>query len=185
VLLPTDTVYRLCAMPYAAEPADEVYRLKGRASMHPTAIVATDVDMLFECVPELRGRPAAIARAVLPGPFTLVMPNPAQRYRWLTGSRPDTIGLRVPNLPPAAAAVLARVGAVLATSANRSGGADPRKLDDVPDEIRAAVGAEIDGGELPGVPSTVVDCTGDEPAILRDGAVPAADALATIRAALA
>jgi L-threonylcarbamoyladenylate synthase len=141
--------------------------------------------MLFECVPELRGRPGVIARALLPGPYTLVLPNPARRYRWLTGSRPDTIGVRVPELPEAARAVLAAVGALMATSANAHGGPDPRRLADVPAEIRAACAAEIDAGELPGVPSTVVDCTGEEPAVLREGAVPAAEALAKLRAALA
>jgi L-threonylcarbamoyladenylate synthase len=183
-VLPTDTVYGLATTPYSSAPAERVYRLKGRRPIHPTAIVASDLDMLFECVPELRGRAGVIARAVLPGPYTLVLPNPARRYRWLTGARPETIGVRVPELPPVSAEVLARVGAVMATSANRSGGADPRTLDEVPQEIRDACAVVIDGGELPGVPSTVIDCTSEEPAILREGAGPAAEALERIRAAL-
>ncbi len=76
--------------------------------------------------------------------------------------------------------LLARVGAVAATSANLHGGADPRTLDDVPDELRAAAAALLDGGELPGTPSTVLDLTGAEPRVLREGAVPAADALGRV-----
>src|SRR5213592_4173547 len=118
VVLPTDTVYGLCADAYREAPSLRVYRLKGRPEAQPSALVAADVDLLLECVPELRGRAATIARALLPGPFTLVLPNPARRYRWLTGETPDKIGVRVGELPAPAATVLQRVGAVVATSAN-------------------------------------------------------------------
>jgi len=184
VILPTDTVYGLCTTPYAEEAVERLYALKGRPSRRPTALLASDVDMLLECVPELRGRAAVLARALLPGPFTLVLPNPARRYRWLAGETPDKIGVRVPELPTVAAAVLAQVGAVAATSANLAGGPDPRLLDDVPGELRRAVAAEIDAGELPGVPSTVIDVTGAEPKVLREGAVPAAEALERLAAAV-
>ncbi len=185
VLLPTDTVYGLCADPYRAESAERVYRLKGREERHPFAILAAEVDMLLECIPELDGRSATIARAVLPGPYTLVLPNPARRYRWLTGSNPGTIGVRVPNLPPAAAEVVTRVGCVLATSANHTGGPDPRTLDDVPSDIRERCGAEIDVGPLPGRPSTVIDFTIPEPVVVREGAGDARAAIDLARAALA
>jgi L-threonylcarbamoyladenylate synthase len=92
-----------------------------------------------------------------------------------------TVGVRVPELPQRAREVVAQVGGVLATSANRHGGADPRRLEDVPEEIRSACGAELDGGPLPGVPSTVIDLTGPEPRIVREGAVTAAEALARLR----
>ena len=184
VILPTDTVYGLCTTPYAEEAVERLYALKGRPSRRPTALLASDVDMLLECVPELRGRAAVLARALLPGPLTLVLPNPARRYRWLAGETPDKIGVRVPELPTVAAAVLAQVGAVAATSANLAGGPDPRLLDDVPGELRRAVAAEIDAGELPGVPSTVIDVTGAEPKVLREGAVPAAEALERLAAAV-
>jgi len=184
VLLPTDTVYGLCADPYRPGPAASVARLKGRDESQPLALLAAELDMLFECVPELRGRSGTIARALLPGSYTLVLPNPAKRFPWLTGLRPDTIGVRVPELAGEARTVVDRVGAVLATSANRHGEPDPRRLDDVPAEIRAGVGAELDGGELPGTASTVLDLTGGEPRILREGVVPAAEALAAVRSAL-
>ena len=185
VILPTDTVYGLCTTPYSAEPVERLYRLKGRAETQPTAILASDVDMLFECVPELRGRSGRLARALLPGPYTLVLPNPARRFRWLCGDRPDAIGVRVPELTGDAATVLGGVGAVVATSANLAGGPEPRTLEDVPPELREAAAAEIDGGELPGVPSTVVDFTDDEPRVVREGAGSVEAALDRARAAAA
>ena len=182
VVLPTDTVYGLCATPYLEEAAARVYRLKGRPDEMPTALLCSDVDMLFECVPELRGRVGVQARMLLPGPYTLVLPNPGRRFRWLAGDRRKTIGVRVPAAEGAFAAVLREVGALLATSANRHHGLDPRRLEDVPREIREGCAAEIDGGELPGVPSTVIDLTGAEPKILREGAVPAAEVLERLAA---
>ena len=177
VVLPTDTVYGLCANAYSEESVRRAYELKGREPLHPSALLAGDVDMLLECLPELRGRVGAILRALLPGPFTLVVPNPAGRYRWLTGERTETIGVRVPELPAPAEAVLSRAGLVMATSANLPGGPDPARLEDVPDKILEGCGAVIDAGELPGVPSTVIDLAGDEPRVLREGAVSEAEAL--------
>jgi L-threonylcarbamoyladenylate synthase len=177
VVLPTDTVYGLCADPYREAPSRELYRLKGTPPEQPMALLAHDLDLLFECVPELRGRSGTILRALLPGPFTLILPNPAQRYRWITGSTPDLIGVRVPELTGPGAEVVSRVGAVVATSANSHGGPSPRRLEDVPVEIRAGSAAVVDGGELPGTPSTVLDLSGEEPRVLREGAVPAGEAI--------
>ena len=178
VVLPTDTVYGLCTTPYRAEPVLAMYRLKGRDETQPTALLAADLDVLFECVPELRGR--AEPGALLPGPFTLVLPNPARRFRWLTGTSPETIGVRVPELTSDARAIVDRVGALAATSANLRGAPDPKRLDDVPEQIRSGAAHLVDAGELPGTPSTVLDLTGREPVVLREGAVPAADALARL-----
>jgi L-threonylcarbamoyladenylate synthase len=121
-----------------------------------------------------------LARGLLPGPYTLVLANPARRYPWLAGERPDTIGVRVPRVGGLAADVLDAVGVIAATSANRHGDADPRRLEDVPHEILDAVAAVVDGGELPGTPSTVLDLTSQEPVVLREGAVPGAEALARV-----
>ena len=184
VVLPTDTVYGLAATPYREEPVRKIVRLKGKPEGSPIALLAASVDFLLECVPELRGRDATIARALLPGPYTLVLRNSARRFPWLTGSRPDAIGVRVPQLEGDAAAVVEQVGAVAATSANLHGGADPRTLADVPEEIRSAVAALVDGAELPGTASTVIDFTGSEPKVIRDGAVPAVDAVDRVFAAL-
>ena len=172
VVLPTDTVYGLCARPNASAT---LTRLKGRDEHQPIALLAADVDTLFARIPELRDQ-ATLVRALLPGQLTLILPNPAHRYDWLTGERHDAIGVRVPELEGAAREIVKRVGAVAATSANVHGGPDPRRLEDVAEEIRAAA-VLVDGGELPGTPSTVVDLTGDEPEILREGAVPAAEVL--------
>jgi len=183
-VIPTDTVYGLACTPYREEPARALGELKGRAPDQPIAVVAASVDWLLECVPELRGRVGVVARALLPGPYTLVLPNPARRFPWLTGARPDTIGVRVPDLGGPGGEVLARVGAVAATSANLHSGADPRRVADVAPEIRAE-SVVVDGGELPGVPSTVIDLTGPEPYVSREGAVPATEALARVGAVLA
>jgi len=184
-IVPTDTVYGLATSAYTEAPVRRLYRAKGREEQQPTALVAADLDLLFECVPELRGRSGTIARALLPGPFTLILSNPARRFRWLTGTRPETIGVRVPALEGVAKALLDGVGVMVATSANLPGGPDPRRLDQVPAELRDAVDALVDGGELPGSPSTVLDVTGPEPQVLREGAVPGAAAVERVRAAIA
>jgi L-threonylcarbamoyladenylate synthase len=85
--------------------------------------------------------------------------------------------VRVPELAGLAAGVLEQVGAVVATSANLRGGPEPTRLEDVPIEIQAGAAAVLDGGELSGTPSTVLDLTGPEPVVIREGAVPAAAAL--------
>jgi L-threonylcarbamoyladenylate synthase len=151
VILPTDTVYGLCALP---EHEDVLYELKGRDRAKPVALLAADVAALIAAMPELDR--SALAR-YLPGPYTLVF---------------GAVGVRVPDLPREAAAVVSEVGVVAATSANLSGGPDPRRVEDVPEEIRSACGAIVDVGELPGVPSTVIDLTGTEPRVLRQGATP-------------
>ncbi len=178
VVLPTDTVYGLCADADSEAACRRAFALKGRPEGQPAALVCGDVETLLERVPEL---PEAMVRALLPGAYTLVFANPACRYLWLSE---ETIGVRVPELPGPGADVLAQVGAVMATSANAHGGPDPRTLDDVPEAIRRGCGALVDGGELPGAPSTVLDLTGHEPRVLREGAVPTAEALAAARAAL-
>ena len=180
VILPTDTVYGLCADAYREAPVRRMIRLKGRPENTPVALLAADLDAVLDAVPEIRGRAAVLARALLPGPYTLVLPNPGRRFRWLTGSRAETIGIRVPELPDVSRGILDRVGAVAATSANLHGGRDPARLGDVPEEIWRGASELVDGGSLPGVPSTVVDLTGSEPRVLREGAVAARDALAAI-----
>ncbi len=185
VVVPTDTVYGLCADAYSEPPARRLYELKGRDELKPTALMAADLDVLLACLPELRGRPgAAISRALLPGPYTLVLPNPARRFRWLTGTNPDAIGVRIPELGGPGGEVLRRVGAMIATSANRAGGPDPRRVEDVPEAIRSGCAAVVDGGELPGTPSTVIDVSGPEPRVVREGAVSAEEALERVAAAL-
>lgn len=149
VILPTDTVYGLCALPGYE---DVLYELKGRDRSKPVALLAADVDALVARVP---GLDRSLVQRYLPGPYTLVVGG---------------VGVRVPDLPPSAAEVVHAVGVVAATSANLSGGPDPRRVEDIPEGVRAACGAIVDAGELPGVPSTVVDLTSGEPVVLRQGA---------------
>ena len=175
VLLPTDTVYGLVSRPSEAAVA-ALYELKGRRAEQPTALLTASIEQLLETIPELDDAPL---RALLPGPFTLVLPNPGRRYVWLAGENPDAIGVRVPKLPETAHQVLAAVGAVAATSANDPGGPDPRELADVPERIRDACAA-LDAGPLPGTPSTVLDLTGPEPRVVREGAIATKEALALL-----
>lgn len=177
VVLPFDTVYGLAARE-DERSTRRLYELKGRAAAQPTALVAHDVESLLEQIPELAGQP------LLRGPFTLIVPNPARRFPWLTGTNPDAIGVRLPELTGVGADVLDRVGVVVATSANQPGGPDPATLAAVPEEIRVRAAAVVDGGELPGTPSTVVDLTGDEPRILRDGAVSVAETMRRLETAV-
>jgi tRNA threonylcarbamoyl adenosine modification protein (Sua5/YciO/YrdC/YwlC family) len=178
VLLPTDTVYGLVSAPGEAA-ARRLYELKGRSYEQPTAVLAATVEALLDAVPELD---AGLLRRLLPGPYTLVVANPAGRFPWLTGGKPGPIGVRVPYLPGQTQQIVETVGAVLATSANDPGGPNPVTLDDVPRRIRDGCAAELDIGSLPGTPSTVVDLTHEEPRILREGAVPGAEALRRLRA---
>ena len=175
-VVPTDTVYGLAASPHSEAPVRALYRAKGREELQPTALVAADLEQLLECVPELLGRAGTIARALLPGPYTLVLANPARRFPWLNGESPETIGVRVPDLHGVAKELLDSVGAVAATSANLPGGPDPRRVEDVPERLRAAA-VVLDGGELPGTASTVIDFTRAEPRVLREGAAPSDEAL--------
>ena len=135
---------------------------------------------MLDAVPELDGD---LLRKLLPGPFTLVVPNPAGRFPWLTGGGAGPIG--DPRPEPAGGDPRDRRRSSASSSPRARtipGGPNPVTLDDVPRRIRDGCGAELDLGALPGTPSTVLDLTGTEPNVLREGAVPAADALRRLRA---
>ncbi len=180
IVLPTDTVYGLAATADTPEGRDALYRLKGRDPRQPSALLAASIEALFDRLPELPDAARAAVVALLPGPYTLVVPNPAGAFAWLCGDDPSMIGVRVPELAGAAAAVVAAVGAVVATSANLPGEPEARTVDEILDELRAGSAVVLDGGALPGVPSTVLDLTTAEPRILREGAGNPALALATV-----
>lgn len=179
VVLPTDTVYGLCSK-LEEEAVLRMYGVKGRLPDQPTAVLFSGVKDALIAAPALQ---RDVARALFPGPFTLIVPNPERRFRFVTGSRPDTLGVRVPALSGSAALVLRKAGPLAATSANLAGGREPRRIGDVPREIQEACGAVVDAGELPGLASTVIDLTGPEPRVLREGAVAAPTALALVRSA--
>lgn len=184
VVVPTDTVYGLVGDGYREAPARRLFTLKGRPEGMPCALLASDLELILDAIPELRGRSAVMARALLPGPYTLVLANPGRRFRWLCGATPTAIGIRVPALGGAARAVIERAGVVAATSANVHGRPDPRRLDEVPPELLEAAGASVDGGTLPGTPSTVLDLTGPEPRVVREGAGSVSESLERLRATL-
>ena len=172
VAIPTDTVYGVACAAHLREACESLLRAKGRSLMQPSAIVAGSVDSAIDVVlPELDGAAADRARRLLPGPLTLILPNPGRRYAWLCGAEPTRIGLRVPVLHPLLAAAIERVPALLLTSANVAGEPPATTFDELaPVAAFATVG--LDGGPCAGgTPSTVVDVTGDDPVIVREGPV--------------
>jgi L-threonylcarbamoyladenylate synthase len=154
---------------------DRLYRIKGRPPARPAAVMFFDRDLALGALPELGPRTRAALERLLPGAVTAVVPNPARRYPLACGPAPDRLGLRVPALGGELAPLASVRWPVLQSSANPSGGADARRLSDVDPRIRSAVDVELDAGELPGTPSTVVDLTGYESDgtfdVLREGAV--------------
>jgi L-threonylcarbamoyladenylate synthase len=157
-VFPADTVYGLACDPDNRVAVERLYRLKRRALDKPSAVMFFDVELAFAALPELGPRTRAAAAQLLPGPVSLLLPNPAQRFPLACGSDSSTLGLRVPVLP-----LLAEVRwPVLQSSANLAGGPDPVKLTDVPEVIRRAADLVLDGGSLPGTASTVIDLRGYE-----------------------
>ncbi|HEY6397414.1 MAG TPA: L-histidine N(alpha)-methyltransferase [Solirubrobacteraceae bacterium] len=170
-LFPADTVYGLACDPENRFAVQRLYLLKRRSLDKPSAVMFFDLELALAALPELGERTREAMRALLPGAVTLLLPNPAGRFPLACGEDRSTLGVRVPRLP-----LLAGVNwPVLQSSANRAGGADPRRIEGVPELIRAASDLVIDGGELPGTPSTVIDLRRYEDnegwRIVREGAV--------------
>jgi len=135
-------------------------------------------------LPELGPRTGAALARLLPGPVTVVLDNPRRRWPLACGPAPERLGLRVPALGAALAPLAELERPLLQSSANPSGGADARRLEDVDPAIRGRADVELDGGELPGVASTVIDLSSYENAgeysILREGALSAEEVAAAI-----
>jgi L-threonylcarbamoyladenylate synthase len=171
-VFPADTVYGLACDPSNRLAVERLYLLKRRSLAKPSAVMFFDAGLALTSLPELGDRTLEALSRLLPGAVTALLPNPAGRFPLACGEDPRTLGLRVP--------VVERLDGVrwpvLQTSANRAGGADARRLDDVPEFLQAAAELVIDGGELPGTPSTVVDLSSYEDAgewaVVRRGAVP-------------
>lgn len=175
-----DTVYGLACEPESKEGARRLYALKRRRPDQPAAVLFFQPSLALAALPELGPRTRDALLALLPGPVTLLLANPAARYPLACGAGGDTsvLGLRVPALAPAAAALGAVRWPVLQSSANLAGEPEARRLADVDAGIRAGADLLLDAGELPGVASTIVDLTDYESAgvwtIVREGAMPAA-----------
>jgi L-threonylcarbamoyladenylate synthase len=183
-VFPADTVYGLACDPGAEDAVARLYALKGRVPDKPAAVMFFAVDLALAALPELGERTREALEALLPGGVTLLLPNPAHRFALACGPDPGTLGIRVPALAPAAAALHGVQWPVLQSSANRAGGPDARRLADVPDQIRRSADLLLDAGELPGTPSTVIDLRGYEDhgtwSIVRHGAVDADDVAAAL-----
>jgi L-threonylcarbamoyladenylate synthase len=175
-LFPADGLYGLACDPTRADAIERVHRIKGRDDGKPSAVMYFSPLAMREVVAALGPRTRDALGALFPGPVTLVVHNPEHRYPLACREDPERLGLRLIEGPLAGAAC-----AVFQTSANPSGEPAPSRLDQVDPRIVAAVDLAIDGGELTGLPSTVVDVTsiedGGEPVILREGALSSEEAL--------
>jgi tRNA threonylcarbamoyl adenosine modification protein (Sua5/YciO/YrdC/YwlC family) len=171
VVFPSDTVYGIACDAENQAAVQRLYRLKGRGSEKPSAVMFFDLEWALAALPELGPRTRSALGRMLPGRVTVLLPNPERRFPLACTADPGTLGVRVPCV-----ALLEGVRRpVLQSSANRSGEPDPRRLTDVLEPIREAAGLVLDGGELPGTPSTVVDLTQFEETgswtVVRPGAV--------------
>jgi tRNA threonylcarbamoyl adenosine modification protein (Sua5/YciO/YrdC/YwlC family) len=153
-VFPADTVYGLaCDAGNTGDVIRRLYALKRRPLGKPSAVMFFDLKTALDALPELGERIRAALAQLLPGRVTLLVPNPERRFPLACGEDPATLGLRVPVLP----ALGGVRWPVLQSSANLAGGPEARTLQEVPELLRAEADMVIDGGELPGTPSTVID----------------------------
>jgi L-threonylcarbamoyladenylate synthase len=175
-VFPADTVYGLACEPDSREAVYRLYRLKGRSPDKPAAVMFFDLDLALAALPELPAATRDALTRLLPGAVTVLLGNPERRFPLASPGDPETLGLRVPRLEGALGPLAAVRWPVLQSSANLAGDAEPRRLDEVPEPIREGADLLLDGGELPGTPSTVVDlrayADSGEWSVVRAGAVP-------------
>jgi tRNA threonylcarbamoyl adenosine modification protein (Sua5/YciO/YrdC/YwlC family) len=179
-VFPADTVYGLACDVHNRVAVQRLYALKRRPLDKPSAVMFFDRDVALSALPELGERTRAALGRLLPGPVTALLPNPERRFPLACGDDQSTFGLRVPVV-----SLLAGVAwPVLQSSANFAGGPDARVLSGVPEALRSGADLVIDGGELPGTPSTVVDLraleTTGEWDIVRQGAMSREDVAAAL-----
>jgi len=178
VAFPTETVYGLGADACNAAAVARIYSVKGRPSDHPLIVHVASMDALGDWAADVPAYAIALARDYWPGPMTLVVHRSSLAADFITGGQ-DTVGVRVPNHPVALGLLeaFARAGGkgVAAPSANRFGNVSPTTAQAVSDELSDYLADEdliLDGGACAvGVESTIIDCTGDVPKILRPGAI--------------
>ena len=174
VVFPSDGVYGLACDPLDSGAISRIHRMKGRDDGRPAAIMYFSPLAMRELVAELGPRAAAAVSALLPGPVTLVVRNPGHRYPLACREDVERLGVRLLSGPLAGA-----MCPIFQTSANLSGKPAPGRFEDVPAAILGAVDLAIDGGELSGLPSTVVDIAAIDAdggwEILRQGAISEGD----------
>jgi L-threonylcarbamoyladenylate synthase len=173
-VFPADGLYGLGCDPLDDAAVGRIHALKGRGERKPSAVMYLDPIAMRELLAGLGPRAADAVAVLLPGPVTLVLPNPDRRYPLACRQDPERLGVRLIEGPLAGMPL-----PMFQTSANLSGEPAPSRLEDVPEPIRAAADLAIDAGELTGRPSTVVDVSaldsGGEWSILREGAMEAAE----------
>jgi L-threonylcarbamoyladenylate synthase len=178
VVFPADTVYGLGCQADDADAAARIYELKGRPPAKPAAVMFFDLARALPVLVEAGPKAAAAAAVLLPGAVTVLVPNPQRRFAAACGPDPATLGIRVPRLPAPLQALQGIAEPLLQTSANLAGEADARLLEQIPRSIRDGADLVLDGGELAGRASTVVDLRGLECGggwrIVREGAIAAA-----------
>lgn len=169
-IMPTDTLYGLACDPTNWKAAERLYELKGRPEQKPSAVMFFALSNALKELSWLDRWQRSAVEALLPGPVTAVVPNPTGVFGPACGGGP--LGVRVPDLKGGLEPLTRLSVPVLQSSANLAGGESPRSLDQIPSEIAAAVDVVLDGGELPGVGSTVVSLVDPSNVeILREGAV--------------
>jgi L-threonylcarbamoyladenylate synthase len=156
-VFPTDTVYGLCCDPEDARAARRLYELKGRPSARASAVMYFALEPALDGLGELLDAERRALAALLPGPVTVLLANRGHRFAAACRSDPATLGLRVPRLPDTIVALEQVSVPVMQSSANISGEPDARTLAEVPGRLRDGADLVLDGGELPGRASTVVD----------------------------
>lgn len=171
VALPTETVYGLGANAEDAAAVSRIFQVKGRPASHPLIVHIAGAEQLDAWVKDVPEAARLLAEHFWPGPLTLVLRRGARVPLEATGGL-ETVAVRVPDHPLALALLEAFGGGITAPSANRFGSVSPTTADDVRAELGDAVDFVLDGGRCEvGVESTIVDVTGDTPAILRPGGV--------------
>jgi L-threonylcarbamoyladenylate synthase len=178
VAFPTETVYGLGADASSAKAVAKIYAAKGRPADHPLIVHISSMDGIGYWADEISEYAIALARAFWPGPMTLICKRSQEAKDFVTGGQ-DTVGLRVPDHVVALALLDAAkqigVHGIAAPSANRFGHVSPTTAAAVRDELDQYLSANdmiLDGGPSQvGVESTIIDCTGSNPHILRPGAI--------------
>jgi L-threonylcarbamoyladenylate synthase len=176
-VFPTDTVYGLGTHPDSVEGAHRLYWIKGRSPDRPAAVLFFDLERALAELPDIGLRTQQALQRLLPGPVTVLLPNPGTRFPLACGAEPSRLGVRVPMLDEKLAKLANVKAPILQSSANPTGEPDPRSLEDVDERIRRGADIELDAGILPGTPSTVIDLTAYEEQgafeVLREGALSA------------
>jgi L-threonylcarbamoyladenylate synthase len=173
-IFPADTLYGLACDPLNAQAIERIHSLKGRGERKPSAVMYFSPLAMRELVSGLGSRTRDALAALLPGPVTLVVANPERRYPLASREDPERLGVRLIEGPLSGA-----MTPIIQTSANRSGEPAPSGFDRIDEKLLAAADLAIDGGELIGEPSTVLDITGIETGegwkVLREGALASAE----------